>query len=216
MSEIASQITSLTIVYSTVYSVADQRKHQSYASLVFVRGIHRRPVNSPHKGPVTWKMFPFEDVFVRGIHRPQVNSRHKGQWRGALIFFICAWTNGWVNNRGAGNLRYHCAHYDVTVMTETIHITPVFIVRLIVAGGVDYDVTMTWKRFSNHRSLVRETVTGTGVGVSKPISPVPLFSNFFSFGKTYVNYWISRLYLTGGTAAWLRWHLWNMNVIQII
>ena len=57
-----AQITSLAIVYSTVYSGADQRKHLSSASLVFVRGIHRWPVNSPHKGPVTQKMFPFDDV----------------------------------------------------------------------------------------------------------------------------------------------------------
>ena len=64
MSLCASQITSLTIVYSTVYSDADQRKHQSAASLAFVRGIHRGPVNSPHKGPVTRKMFPFDDVIM--------------------------------------------------------------------------------------------------------------------------------------------------------
>ena len=56
MSTIASQITSLTIVYSTVYSDADQRKHQSSASLAFVLGIHR--------GPVTQKMFPFDDVIM--------------------------------------------------------------------------------------------------------------------------------------------------------
>ena len=60
----ASQITSLTIVYSTVYSAADQRKHQSSASLAFVRGIHRWSVNSPHKWPVTRKMFPFDDVIM--------------------------------------------------------------------------------------------------------------------------------------------------------
>ena len=64
MGEIASQITSLTIVYSIVYSGTDQRKHQSSASLAFVRGIHRGPVNSPHKGPVTRKMFPFDDVIM--------------------------------------------------------------------------------------------------------------------------------------------------------
>ena len=52
-----SQITYLTIIYSTVYSDADQRKHQSSASLAFVWGIHRWPVNSPHKWPVTWKCF---------------------------------------------------------------------------------------------------------------------------------------------------------------
>ena len=64
MGAIASQITSLTIVYSIVYSDADQRKHQSSASLAFVRGIHREPVNSPHKWPVTRKMFPFDDVIM--------------------------------------------------------------------------------------------------------------------------------------------------------
>ena len=53
MTAMASQIKCLTIVFSTVYSGADQRKHQSSASLAFVRGIHRWPVNSPHKGPVT-------------------------------------------------------------------------------------------------------------------------------------------------------------------
>ena len=64
MGAIASQITSLTIVYSIVYSDADQRKHQSSASLSFVRGIHRGPVNSPHKWPVTRKMFPFDDIIM--------------------------------------------------------------------------------------------------------------------------------------------------------
>ena len=66
MSAMASQITSLMNVYSTVYSGADQRKHQSSASLAFVMGIHRWPVNSPHKGPVTRKMFPFDDVILHG------------------------------------------------------------------------------------------------------------------------------------------------------
>ena len=64
MGAMASQITSLTIVYSTVYSDADQRKHQNSASLAFVRGIHRGPVNSPHKWPVTQKIFPFDDVIM--------------------------------------------------------------------------------------------------------------------------------------------------------
>ena len=76
MSMIASQITSLTIVYSTVYSDADQRKHQSSASLAFVWGIHRGPVNSPHKWPVTRKMSPFDDV-IMGIQLLSVVSYHK-------------------------------------------------------------------------------------------------------------------------------------------
>ena len=62
MSAMASQITSLTIVYSTIYSGADKRKHQSSASLAFGRKIHL--VNSPHKGPVTRKIFPFDDVIM--------------------------------------------------------------------------------------------------------------------------------------------------------
>ena len=64
MSPMASQITSLTIVYSAVYSGTYQRKHQSSASLAFVRRIYRWPVNSRHKGPVTRKMFPFDDVIM--------------------------------------------------------------------------------------------------------------------------------------------------------
>ena len=55
----------LTIVYTTVYSGADQRKHQSSASQAFVQGIHRWPVNSSHKWPVTRKMFSFDDVIMR-------------------------------------------------------------------------------------------------------------------------------------------------------
>ena len=71
MGAIASQITSLTIVYSTVYSGADQRKYQRSVSLAFVREIHRWPVNSSHKWPVTRKMFPFDDV-IMGEHMAQI------------------------------------------------------------------------------------------------------------------------------------------------
>ena len=64
MTMLASQITSLTVVYSIVYSGVDQSKHQSSASLAFVQEIHRGPVNFPHKWPVTRKMFPFDDVIM--------------------------------------------------------------------------------------------------------------------------------------------------------
>ena len=64
MGAMVSQIISVSSVYSTVCSGGDQRKNQSSASLAFVRGIHRRPVNSPHKEPVTRKMFPFDDVIM--------------------------------------------------------------------------------------------------------------------------------------------------------
>ena len=74
MDAMASQITSLTIVYSTVYTGADQRKHKSTASLAFVWGIHRWPVNSPHKWPVTRKMFPVDDVIMRGWKQYSLND----------------------------------------------------------------------------------------------------------------------------------------------
>ena len=67
MGAVSSQITSLTMVYSIVYSGTDQRKHQSSASLASVQGIHRGPVNSAHKGPVTRKVFPFDDVITIGV-----------------------------------------------------------------------------------------------------------------------------------------------------
>ena len=70
-----------------------------------------------HDDVIKWKHFPRYWPFVRGIHRSPVNSPHKGQWRGALMFtLICARINGWVNNREAGDLRRYRAHYDVTVM----------------------------------------------------------------------------------------------------
>ena len=64
MGTMASQISSLTIVYSTLNSGADERKYQSSTSLAFVRGIHWWQVNSPHKWPVTWKVFPFDDIIM--------------------------------------------------------------------------------------------------------------------------------------------------------
>ena len=73
MSAVASQITSVSIVCSTVGSSADQRKHQSSTSLAFVWGIHRWPVNSPHKGPVTRNMFPFDDVIMMTKSRFRVS-----------------------------------------------------------------------------------------------------------------------------------------------
>ena len=71
-----------------------------------------------HDDVIKWKRFPRYWPFVRGIHGSPVNSPHKGQWPGALMFcLICAWINGWVNNREAGDFGRHRAHYDVIVMT---------------------------------------------------------------------------------------------------
>ena len=79
---------------------------------------HRKRT-SDHDDVIKWKHFPRYWPFVREIHRSPVNFPHKGQWRGALMFaLIRVWINGWVNNREAGDLRRHLAHYDVIVMDE--------------------------------------------------------------------------------------------------
>ena len=84
MSAMASQITTFTVVYSTVYSSVDQRKHQSFVSLAFVRGIHRWPVNSTHKGPVTQKMFPFDGVIMLW----QLSVMTFILWLSAILFSV--------------------------------------------------------------------------------------------------------------------------------
>ena len=131
MSAVASQITSLTIVYSIVYSDADQRKHQSPASLAFVWGIHRGPVNSPHKWPVTRKMFPLDDVIMDEIswrHQMEAfsaslahcagNSLVTGEFpskrpvtRSLDVFFDLRPNKLLCNNRHAGDLTRHHAYY---------------------------------------------------------------------------------------------------------
>ena len=108
MGAVASQLTSLTIVYSTVYSGAHQRKHQSSASLAFVWGIHRGPVNSPHKWPVTRKMFPFGDVIM--VIEPRETSwyqlcrhcRHRNEEK------IGLWVGGGRRGIGGLSLFYLC------------------------------------------------------------------------------------------------------------
>ena len=110
MTMLASQITSLTVVYSIVYSGVNQRKHQSSASLAFVREIHRGPVNFPHKWPVTRKMFPFDDVIMLcdEITDPLPNlQRYNREWISNFI----AYFTGYV-------ITYPCwvSHFLVTTL----------------------------------------------------------------------------------------------------
>ena len=117
MGSIASQITSLTIVYSTVYSDADQRNYQSSASLAFVRGIHRRPVNSPHKWPVTRKMYPFDDVIM-----DLCDWHHKGQLgtvtRKMFPFVTSSWEVQVLNSvMHCPALKRKCLHFDEIFIT---------------------------------------------------------------------------------------------------
>ena len=92
MGAMASKITSVSIVSSTVYWGADQRKHQSSGSLVFVRRIHHPPVGSPHKGSVTRKMFPFDDVIMRKCTPLWKSNRNffSTQFFYHLFFVVCS------------------------------------------------------------------------------------------------------------------------------
>ena len=113
------------------------------------RGIYMKPVleglslvgglkGLSHDAVIKWKHFPRYWPFVWGVHRSSVNPPHKGQWRGALMFSLtCAWTDGWVNNRDACNLRRHRVHYDVAEMCDFIEMNlsystcPAMIIRYL-------------------------------------------------------------------------------------
>ena len=98
---------SATIMLIGVWQV--KLKESYYRSACYNPGYTSRNNYKLHNDAIKWKHFPRYWPFVR--------SPQKGQWRGALMFsLICAWTNGWANNRDAGDLRFHCAHYDVTAM----------------------------------------------------------------------------------------------------
>ena len=98
-----------------------QYSHGPWSIQMKSRAVHNE-CHSNHDDVIKWKYFPRYWPFVQGIHQSLVNPPHIGQLRGALMFsLICARINGWVNNREAGDLRRHRAHYDVTVMNEEEH-----------------------------------------------------------------------------------------------
>ena len=120
MSAMTSQITGVSIDFSSVGSGADQRKHQSSASLAFVRGIHRWPVNSPHKRPVTRKMFPFDDVIMSGDRFGSVNVS-----LGCIILI-----NAVVFNRSSRSIAKHAQYQNDACKFKTFIIIVNF--RIIV------------------------------------------------------------------------------------
>ena len=134
MSGMASQITSLRIVYSTVYPGAGQRKHQSPASLAFVRGIHRGPVNSPHKWPVTRKLFPFDDVIMQLPH-PQ-----------------------WGNPEGQIN---HITHHDIKCISTQHRWLITFIIKCVTKLHIHSQTsTVQPLKFGNGWVIASRTLLG--------------------------------------------------------
>ena len=106
----------LAVVINTFdlkFIICEKQSIVAYATLIIYIGA----ILATYDDVMKWKHFPRYWPLVRGIHRSPVNSPHKGQWRGALMFSsIYAWINRWVNNREAGDLRHHRAHYNVIVM----------------------------------------------------------------------------------------------------
>ena len=169
MSSMASQITSLTIVYSTIYSRVDQRKHQSSASLAFV------PVNSPHKGPVTREMFPLDDVIMmsRGIElafqeccilveylfvffssNPNMPAQIIIRWVifNSMPYHIYAWVcqeRTYLNYYGFSLI---CVHY-------TLHRMPINICALYKANG---DMIFAWRKLPIANGFVSYRNTWNG------------------------------------------------------
>ena len=122
MSVMVAQITSLMIVCSTVYSGTDQRKHQSSASLAFVRGIHQWLVNSPYKRPITWKMFPLDDVIMSDQVRINIIFwTHKRHLYLTLIHEL--WAGHWEYFRKMPMLLHHLSQCSL----ETVSMTEMYI-----------------------------------------------------------------------------------------
>ena len=164
MTMLASQITSLTVVYSIVYSGVIQRKHQSSASLAFLREIHRGPVNFPHKWPVTRKMFPFDDVIMTN---GQWYGRHRyvptnGQWCGC---HRCVLTNGqW----------YGCHRTSLWYVTWTVKYL--------------HDNAIKWKHFPRYWPFVRGIHRSP---VNSPHKDQWRGALMFSFICAWINGWVN-------------------------
>ena len=109
--------------YIYIYRQKSYNCTQNIAYVLFQLYFAWQSTPATYDDVIKWKHFPHYWPFVWGINRSQVNSPLKGQWRRAFMFsLICAWINGWVNSREAGDLRHHCSHYDVIVKSTPLHI----------------------------------------------------------------------------------------------
>ena len=173
---------------------------------------------------IKWKHIQRYRPFVRGIHRSPVNSPHKGQWRGTLMFsLMCARINGWVNNNETGDLRRHCVHYDVTVMRLTLlnfllllSSTPsgfIWITYLNSSGLLcwhwDHDDVIKWKHFPRYWPFVRGIHRSP---VNSPHKGQWRGALMFSLICTRINGWVNN-----GEAGDLRRHRahYDVTVLQL-
>ena len=168
-----------------------------------------------HDDVIKWKLFPRYWYFVRGIHRSPVNSPHKGRWRGTLMFsLICVWTNGWVNNRDAGDLKRHRVHYDVTVMGAVIYLSQIHPGGWRSMGHVCEHLLINYRFincgpnnkefFFSNSCIVILLIHNKGVSFDH-------FSFFFGYPIIYVMFIID-LSLLSGASIWV----WNIFLKLVI
>ena len=148
------------------------------------------------------EQFPRYWPFVLGINRSTVNSPHKGQWLGALMFsLIWAWTNRWVNNRAAGDLRSHLTHYDVTVIShQAITFTNTKLLstgRLAInTGEISFKMhTSFFRKMHLNTYVCRWFCDGLNILNRTSALAVPLFTYFVLHGHIKLPYSIYRVVL---------------------
>ena len=148
-----------------------------------------------HDDVIKWKHFPRYWPFVRGIHRSPVNSPHKGQWHGALMFsLICVWINGWVNNREAGDLRRSRAHYDIIVMIRGLKSSiPIFVVlfqQIAILGCFPYILWYPLLSSSWVVIAIRGSILVQDIQPSLFCLPFSLFFYFIFFSLLWSVDWV--------------------------
>ena len=190
MNAMASWIT----IVSHVCSGADQRIHQSITSLAFVRWIYRSTVDSPNKVPVKWKMFPFDDVIIVLTHPTYII--------GTLLYL----------QHSFYLTHYNCEHFIYRIY-YTIVIISIAIKWIFINGKLSSGLL---RRQFHHRRRQRRlsSVQPPGVGVTKAPFVNFSLSKIVDMTKIHVRFVESSLYLTCVTAAKLRRHLSNINVIS--
>ena len=154
-----------------------------------------------YDGVIKWKHFPRYLPFVRGIHRSPVNFSHKGQWRGALMFsLIYARINGWVNNREAGDLRRHRAHYDVNVMITTTS----GIVTSLCFHSYVWDSILFWGE-SHHWAKIVLLV---------PKFICSYFPRYRFNSLAYGSFWLKILISIYEIFSWLKWLMVQVSFVK--
>ena len=149
MSAMAHQMTGASFFYSTVCSVAEHRKHQSFASLAFVRGMHQWLLNCPHKGSITRKMFPFDNVIMSVLYFPTLWSltRMRDKVNMSVIYF----TNDLWTHNPKPLKTYLAVNYKTTIQSAlsfahgtTGNLWPDCILRIMIRGNAIFEIFSSW------------------------------------------------------------------------